>query len=119
MAWATYEGCYFKDECKNSDHKMFDSNDWGACKNHVPLTMFEGEPDAVNHPTHYNQGDIEWIDAMVSAFGVEKVAVFCRINAFKYVWRMANKNGLEDAKKAVWYLNKHIELKERMADDSD
>lgn len=104
--------CFHQLECNDKPNAI--------CVGYKPWSGVNSKTqDNVNHPTHYNQGNIECIDAMISAFGAEKVAVFCRINAFKYVWRMANKNGLEDAKKAVWYLNKHIELKERMADDSD
>jgi hypothetical protein len=69
-----------------------------------------GEPNSVNHPSHYNQGDIECIDAMVSAFGKYTVAGFCIVNAFKYVWRAAEKNGTEDINKAIWYLEKFKEL---------
>ena len=65
---------------------------------------------AVNHPSHYNQGGIECIDAMVSAFGKEAVGNFCICNAFKYVWRAKQKNGVEDLDKAIWYLNKVKEL---------
>lgn len=64
----------------------------------------------VDHPSHYNQGGIECIDAMVSAFGKEKVADFCIINAFKYIWRYNHKNGQEDINKAYWYMNKYREL---------
>ena len=64
-------------------------------------------PSAVEHPSHYNQGGIECIDAMVSAFGYEAVANFCIVNAFKYVWRSQDKNGFEDIDKAIWYLNKY------------
>ena len=35
----------------------------------------------------YKQGPIECIDAMESAFGVAYMAIFCRINAMKYLWR--------------------------------
>lgn len=66
--------------------------------------------DNVDHPSHYNQGNIECIDAMVAAFGKEAVENFCLVNAFKYVWRNQNKNGLEDIDKAIWYLNKYKEL---------
>lgn len=69
-------------------------------------------PIAVHHPSHYNQGKIECIDAMESAFGKEAVENFCLVNAFKYVWRTRDKNGLEDVKKAIWYLNKYKELVE-------
>ena len=66
--------------------------------------------DVVNHPAHYTNGSIECIDAMVSAQGVESVKEFCINNAFKYIWRYKNKNGAEDVAKAVWYLNKFLEL---------
>ena len=66
--------------------------------------------DNVNHPAHYTQGNIECIDAMISAFGKEVVANFCMCNAFKYIWRTRKKNGLEDIDKARWYLNKYEEL---------
>lgn len=70
------------------------------------------EMDAVNHPSHYTNGSIECIDAMVAAYGKDRVADYCIINSFKYIWRSEHKNGLEDVKKAIWYLNKHVELKE-------
>lgn len=64
----------------------------------------------VNHPEHYNQGDIECIDAMISAYGTKAVYSFCICNAFKYIWRCAEKGGSEDIEKAIWYLNKALEL---------
>lgn len=67
----------------------------------------------VNHPSHYNAGKIECIDAMESAFGIENVQKFCALNAFKYIWRFLHKNGVEDVDKAVWYLNKYTELERK------
>lgn len=65
--------------------------------------------DVVNHPSHYTKGNIECIDAIESATvcktGIEAVAV---ANVIKYLWRYEEKNGLEDVKKAKWYLNKLI-----------
>ena len=70
--------------------------------------------ETVEHPQHYNQGSIECIDAMKSAFGVDEVSSFCKLNAFKYIWRAKNKfNTLEDLKKARWYIDKIIEIQER------
>ena len=69
----------------------------------------DAKPDPVNHPAHYTSGGIECIDAMQAAFGVEAVKDFCLCNAFKYLWRHRNKNGVEDLKKARWYLNRLIE----------
>jgi hypothetical protein len=70
------------------------------------------EPDNVNHPSHYETGKIECIDAMLETQGVEAVKNFCICNAFKYIWRHNNKNQLEDVKKAKWYIDKFIELTE-------
>lgn len=72
--------------------------------------------DPVNHPSHYTQGGIDCIDAMVAAFGKKTVEDFCLCNAFKYVWRTRKKNGLEDCKKAQWYLNKYVEMVENEVD---
>lgn len=76
-----------------------------------PLELDE---DRVNHPTHYQSFDpshnIECIDAMLAAFGVDEVSSFCKVNAFKYVWRAESKNGNEDIRKAIWYLNKYLEI---------
>lgn len=66
--------------------------------------------ETVEHPQHYNQGNIECIDAMISAFGLETI-YFCKLNAFKYIWRAGNKgDAVEDLEKAAWYINKTIEL---------
>lgn len=89
------------------------SDDWQEASDHWKPV----EPcDIVNHPPHYTQGDIECIDAMKAAFGADELAVYCKIAAFKYIWRCEHKNGLEDVKKAVWYLNKYIALKGGNAD---
>ena len=64
----------------------------------------------VDHPSHYNQGSIECIDAMLSAFGKDEVKSFCKLNAFKYIWRSKFKRDLEDIKKANWYISKFVEL---------
>tara|TARA_Y100000033_G_scaffold4449_1_gene3712 strand:- start:582 stop:899 length:318 start_codon:yes stop_codon:yes gene_type:complete len=64
----------------------------------------------VNHPSHYNQGDIECIDAMLASAGKEAVQSFCRLSIMKYLWRFEHKNGLEDLEKAKWYMEKLIDL---------
>lgn len=67
--------------------------------------------EQVNHPQHYNSGGIECIDAMEAAFGKEEVASFCKLNAFKYIWRSAHKGKCaEDMEKAEWYIRKYNEL---------
>ena len=66
--------------------------------------------EEINHPDRYAGGKFECIDVMLDVFGGDAVKHFCILNAFKYIWRAEKKNGVEDIKKAVWYLNKFIEL---------
>ena len=67
--------------------------------------------DNVNRPSHYEgHTSIECIDAMILTFVVKRTAEYCVQTAYKYIWRHENKNGIEDLKKAVWYLNKFDEL---------
>lgn len=66
--------------------------------------------DNVNHPDHYNQGDIECIDAMKAAMSEEQFKGYLRGCAMKYLWRFDNKgNPIEDLHKAKWYLERLIE----------
>lgn len=69
--------------------------------------------EEINHPTRYAGGKYECIDVMTDVFGVDAVKSFCKLNAFKYLWREEKKGGIEDAKKAIWYLEKFIELGEK------
>lgn len=66
--------------------------------------------EAVNHPSHYQQGDMEVID-VIEAFTQECNAseAFYVGNVIKYICRFKKKNGLEDLKKARWYLDKLID----------
>ena len=68
--------------------------------------------DPVNHPAHYEIGQYQCIDVMTEIFGKAAVKIFCRMNAFKYLWRSDRKNGRTDIEKAVWYLRKYLELTE-------
>ena len=68
--------------------------------------------DNVNHPKHYKgTTSLECIEAMQIAFGTEAVIDFCKCNAFKYLWRYKDKNGIEDLKKADWYYEKAMTLR--------
>lgn len=69
--------------------------------------------DAVDHPSHYErEGAIECIDEMQLLFTKEEVMAFCKLNAWKYRYRAADKNGIEDIKKSDWYIRKYKELEE-------
>lgn len=76
--------------------------------------VYRQEPvvDTVNHPAHYKTDKFECIDVMADAIGLEDTKGFCLCNAFKYIYRCTKKHvsPVEDVKKAVWYLNKFLEL---------
>lgn len=67
--------------------------------------------DNVNHPAHYqSRKGIETIDIIEACVedltGMEAV---CTGNVIKYISRWKKKNGLEDLKKARWYLDRLID----------
>ena len=68
------------------------------------------KPDMVNSPPHYQSAKgIESIDAIEAALTPEEFRGFLRGNCLKYLWRCERKGGIEDLKKAAWYLNRLIE----------
>jgi len=65
--------------------------------------------DNIN-PSHYKQGKIECIDALEAATVNKKgLDAVCTANVIKYLWRCEEKGGVEDLKKAMWYLQKMID----------
>ena len=104
------------DDMLNKCYNWYKELDQAACEN-TEDSCCNKEPnvDMVNHPAHYTQGGIECIDALkaatVSKTGIEAV---CAANAIKYLWRYEEKNGIEDVKKARWYIDRLIrELEEK------
>lgn len=81
-------------------------NDCGSCEKETK----SNKHDNIN-PDHYKERtSIECIDTMRIAFGDMDVAIYCIVNAYKYLWRHKYKNRLEDLKKAMWYLEKYTDL---------
>lgn len=73
------------------------------------VTMAD-DKDMVNSPSHYTQGAIECIDAIEQVVkDLDGMEAMCTGNAIKYLWRWKHKNGVEDLKKAVWYLQRMID----------
>ena len=73
--------------------------------------------DNVNSPSHYTQAGIECIDAIKAAVsGKSGIEAVCVANVIKYLWRYELKNGVEDVKKAQWYLNRLVSEMERKSD---
>lgn len=66
--------------------------------------------DTVNHPSHYNYGDIEVIDFIEQVTQHYNANVAYHIgNAIKYLARSPHKNGKEDVGKAKWYIERAFE----------
>ena len=66
--------------------------------------------DPVNHTNHYlsHPSHIECIE-------VTEHLNFCIGNAIKYLWRADLKHdAIEDLKKAVWYINREIQRREKL-----
>ena len=63
--------------------------------------------DMVNSPAHYNKANIETIDMIESVTG-DGFEAYLQGNILKYICRYKYKNGVEDLKKAKWYLNRLI-----------
>jgi len=68
--------------------------------------------DVVNKPKHYNQGDIECIDAIEAMLSHEEFVGYLRGNSLKYRWRFPYKNNIEDLRKAEWYEKKLLKVLE-------
>lgn len=64
--------------------------------------------DMVNGPSHYN-GTV-CLDAIEASMTPEAFKGFCKGNAMKYIWRYEKKGSVESLQKAIWYLNKLIEV---------
>jgi hypothetical protein len=113
-----YKTCkrYINGSCENA--KIFADKpgvklDCSKCKSYryykLPTnTPTEPKHDAVNHPNHYCKGNVECLDAIKAALG-DKYEGFLAGNVLKYVYRYPDKNGVEDCKKALFYLDKLIE----------
>ena len=116
------DGCPMKNLCNgtsyNCEWNEMTDNMLNKCLDVIRATnskeqetnLSDTKSDMVCHPAHYNQGKVECIDAMAAATvnkrGIEAV---CVSNVIKYLWRYEAKNGLEDVKKAQFYLNRLID----------
>lgn len=68
--------------------------------------------DSVEHPSHYNAGNVETIEGIRAALG-DGFSDYCLGNVLKYVWRCKHKGKLlEDLRKAAKYLAWAIEAAE-------
>jgi hypothetical protein len=65
--------------------------------------------DVVNRPEHYTASSIECIDAIDAMIeGWDGKSAHYGGSILAYLWRHRAKNGVEDLKKARWYLDRLI-----------
>lgn len=124
VIYGSYDGyvscsrCPLEASCNNTLNGMDEC--WSAIAAYINLQEEKAKaPDSaqvitlesVDHPAHYN-GKYECIDVMIDVFGDEYAKGFCICNAFKYIWRCQKKHGnpVEDIEKAIWYMEKYLEL---------
>lgn len=77
--------------------------------------------DPVTHPAHYTNDDFKCSKCgeCIECIDVTSKMPFCLGNAVKYLWRWQHKGGLEDIKKARWYLERHISDMEKRDSKGD
>lgn len=66
--------------------------------------------DVVNQPKHYKRYKLETIDNIQNSMTQYEFIGYLKGNIKKYLDRYQDKNGVQDLKKARWYLNKLIEV---------
>mgnify|MGYP004458010889 CR=1 FL=1 len=76
----------------------------------------EVSTDKALRPEHYKQGGMQPIDIFRAKLTAKEFKGFCKANIIKYVLRADYKNGLEDYKKALVYLNWIIEEEQKKVD---
>lgn len=76
----------------------------------IGVSMKNDNNDKVNNPAHYTTGGIETLDYIKAK--VKDYPSYVAGNILKYVSRYEHKNGIEDLKKAQFYLNDLIEWME-------
>jgi Protein of unknwon function (DUF3310) len=87
--------------------------DLNVCKLVEPKAVGQPISDPVN-PSHYKQGPAETIDIIEAAIAKapSNKAAGLHWQVLKYVLRCWFKNGIEDLKKARWYLDRLIKEEE-------
>lgn len=78
-----------------------------SCKKEENSIFNTDNLNIVEHPNHYGAGNgrLQCIEAMLQTFGKTATMDFCKLNAFKYIWRSDHKDKeIQDMEKAKRYL---------------
>jgi hypothetical protein len=101
---------YGKDYVRYKDLRDALNEAQGALKSEGVASAF----DPVEKPQHYNSGGIEAIAGIEASMSPEGYAGYLKGNVMKYLWRYEKKaNPVEDLKKARWYLDRLIAVRQK------
>lgn len=103
--------CAIYPKCSNANED--DNKNCDGCQYSLSRLLKKKPMEQVNHPAHYNSGKLECIDVMLDVFGAHETIAFCKLNAFKYLFRAGKKfenSERQDLEKAEWYIKKAVEL---------
>lgn len=83
--------------------------------------MYECDDKMVSHPSHYqSETGLEVIDVIEAfTFDLKGIEATDTGNILKYICRWKNKNGLQDLKKAKWYLDHLIEHVQKLEEENN
>lgn len=78
------------------------------------------QKEMVSHPDHYqSETGLEVIDVIEAfTFDLDGIEAFDTGNIIKYICRWKKKNGIEDLKKAKFYLDHLIEHEEKLEEEN-
>lgn len=81
--------------------------------------MYESNDKMVSHPPHYmSKNGLEVIDVIEAfTFDLKGIEATDTGNVIKYICRWKHKNGLQDLKKAMWYIQHLIEYVEKQEEE--
>lgn len=101
------------------DSVAISDNNTEKCKDNKDLSLYKN--DNIISPNHYVSDDgIEVFDvqeAFIHELKAMSASYWC--NVVKYILRFQRKNGVEDLKKAKYYLEKLIEKEETKGEDNE
>ena len=83
--------------------------------------MYECDDKMVSHPSHYqSETGLEFIDVIEAfTFDLKGIEATDTGNILKYMCRWKQKNGLQDLKKARWYLDHLIEHVQKLEEENN
>lgn len=83
--------------------------------------MYECDDKNVSHPDHYqSETGLEVIDVIEAfTFNLKGIEATDTGNVIKYICRWKEKGGLQDLKKAQWYLTHLIEHVEKLKKENN